>query len=234
MTAALATLDPPVADAATESDGFRRIAAIAGIASVTIGATAFPVLGSVPTLGDSATKVAEYFAGSGGLHRAAVVIAALLGIPIAIFFCGVYRSLGSSRGRSGSAWSTAFLFGAIMMSATAGLREALYAFAVRYAETQPDPAILRVLNDGSQIAGATLGAWTALAVGSVAVAALRSGTAARWYWWFSGIVATVAAVSVVDTVSTSTGGALATLVFPVTLAWILATGIVMLRRPLLP
>lgn len=155
MTDTLARLDLSATEAAREPDGFGRVAAIAGIASVAIGLTAFPLLGSVSMLGDSAADVAAYFAKSGGTHEVAVVIAALISIPFAIFFSGIHHWLASSRARSRGGWATAFLFGAVMMSATAGLRE------------RP-------------------------------------------------------------------GGVLATVAFPVMLIWMLATGIAMLRRPLVP
>jgi hypothetical protein len=148
-------------------DGFRRVAAVAGIAAVAVGMVTIPLMGSAPVLGDSAEDIGAYFAGNADLHRPAVVIAALLAIPIVLFFAGVHRALVVSSGRSASAWATVFLYGAIMMSATAGLKEALYAVAVRYAATDPDLGVLAVLSDSSAIAGATLGAWLAVTVGAV-------------------------------------------------------------------
>ena len=233
MTDTLATLDPSATHAATEPDGFRRIAAIAGIITGLAGLASFPFLGSVPVLGDSEADVVAYFAHDTSPHRTAVMFAALLGIPIAIFFTGVHRSLASAHGRSVTGWTTVFLYGVIMMSATAGLQEALYAIAVHYADSQPDLAVLRLLSDGSQIVGATLGAWMALAMGSVAVVALRGATA-RWYTLLTGAVAIAAVVSVIETVNTSSAGALASLAFGGFFVWMLASSIVMLRRPLLP
>ena len=72
----------------------------------------------------------------------------------------------------------------------------------------------------------------ALAVGSVAVVALRGATA-RWYSGLTGVVAIAAVVSVVETVKTSTAGALASLAFVGFFVWMLASSIVMVRRPLL-
>lgn len=210
----------------TVKAGHRRLAGTAGIVTVAVGAVTFPLTGSVPVLGDSATDVAAYFAANGGAHEAAVVIAALLAIPIALFMVGVYRALADS-----PFWAAAFLYGAVMMSATAGLREALYALAVRQGDTGLDPAILQVVSDGSQIAGATLGAWMAVAIGSVAVVSFRKGS--KWYAWLSAVVAAIAAVSVIDTVNLSTGGALASLAFMGFLIWMLVSAIVMVRRPLL-
>ena len=232
MNDTFATLDRSATNAAAKHDGFRRTAAIAGIITCVAGLASFSFLGSVPVLGDSETDVVAYFTHDASPHRIAVVFAAMLSIPIAIFLTGVHRSLASAQGRSVTGWATVFLYGAIMMSATAGLKEALYAIAVRYADSQPDPAVLRLLSDGSQIASATLGAWTALAMGSVAVVALR-GAAARWYSGLTGVVAIAAVASVVETVNTSTAGALASLAFVGFFFWMLASSIVMVRRPLL-
>lgn len=220
-------------DTAHEPDGFRRVAAVAGIAAVAVGMVTIPLMGSAPVLGDSAEDIGAYFAGNADLHRPAVVIAALLAIPIVLFFAGVHRALVVSSGRSASAWATVFLYGAIMMSATAGLKEALYAVAVRYAATDPDLGVLAVLSDSSAIAGATLGAWLAVTVGAVGIAAWRDRTAPRWYSGLCCLVAGLAVVSVIETVSTSTGGALSGAAFGSFILWMLTSAVVMLRRPLL-
>jgi hypothetical protein len=209
-----------------DSDGHQRLAGAAGITAVAAGAVTIPLIGTVPVLGDGPAQVAAYFASDGGPHRAAVIIGALLAIPIALFLVGVYRALAET-----PFWATAFLYGAVMMSATAGLKEALYALAVRQGDTGLDPVILQVINDGSQIAGATLGAWMALTIGAVAVVAVRRRTG--WYAWLTSLVAAVAAVSVIDTISLSTGGALASAAFGGFIVWLLTSAIVMLRRPLM-
>jgi hypothetical protein len=216
-----------------EPDGFRRVAAIAGIAAVVAGMVTIPLMGSAPALGDSAEDIGAYFAGNADLHRPAVVIAALLAIPIVLFFAGVHRALVVSSGRSASAWATVFLYGAIMMSATAGLKEALYAVAVRYAATDPDLGVLALVSHASSIAGATLGAWLAVTVAAVGIAAWRDRTAPRWYAGLCCLVAGLAVVSVIETVSTSTGGALSGAAFGSFILWMLTSAVAMLRRPLL-
>lgn len=218
---------------AHESDGFRRVAAVAGIAAVAVGMVTIPLMGSAPVLGDSAEDIGSYFADNADLHRPAVVIAALLAIPIVLFFAGVHRALVVSSGRSASAWATVFLYGAIMMSATAGLKEALFAVAVRYAATDPDLGVLALVSDASSIAGATLGAWLAVTVGAVGIAAWSDRTAPRWYAGLCWLVAGLAVVSVLETVSTSTGGALSGAAFGSFILWMLTSAVVMLRRPLL-
>jgi hypothetical protein len=241
MTDVRTTLEsPPIAgdmvsalDTAHGPDGFRRVSAVAGIAAVAVGMVTIPLMGSAPVLGDSAEDIGAYFADNADLHRPAVVIAALLAIPIVIFFAGVHRALVVSSGRSASAWATVFLYGAIMMSATAGLKEALYAVAVRYAATDPDLGVLALVSHASSIAGATLGAWLAVTVGAVGIAARRDRTAPRWYAGLCFLVAGLAVVSVIETVSTSTGGALSGAAFGSFILWMLTSAVVMLRRPLL-
>jgi hypothetical protein len=126
-----------------------------------------------------------------------------------------------------------FLYGAIMMSATAGLKEALYAVAVRYAATDPDLGVLALVSHASSIAGATLGAWLAVTVAAVGIAAWRDRTAPRWYAGLCCLVAGLAVVSVIETVSTSTGGALSGAAFGSFILWMLTSAVAMLRRPLL-
>ena len=75
------------------------------------------------------------------------------------------------------------------MSATAGLKEALYGLAVHYSTTEPDPGVLALISDGSNIAGATLGAWLAVAVGAGTIVAMKAPRAPRWYAGLSAIVA---------------------------------------------
>lgn len=225
---------PGAEGAAHEPDGFRRLAAVAGLTAVVVGMTTFPLMGSVPKLGESTDVIGAYFAGDADPHRIAVVVGALLAIPIAVFMAGIYRSLAVGTGRSAAGWAAVFLYGAIMMSATAGMREALYALGVRYAATSPDPGVLALVSDGSNIAGATLGVWLAVAVGAVCIAVLRTPTAPRWYAGLCGLVAAIGVIAVIDTVSTSTGGAVADAAFGGFIVWVTTSAIVMLRRPLLP
>jgi hypothetical protein len=69
-----------------------------------------------PGLGASAGELASFFARSGGLHKAGVIVPALLAIPLTLFLVGVYRTLAAADRRAGSCWASAYLYGAIMMS----------------------------------------------------------------------------------------------------------------------
>jgi hypothetical protein len=122
-----------------------------------------------------------------------------------------------------------FLYGAVMMSATAGLSEGLFAIPV-LREGAFEPSTLRALNDGSQIAFATVGVWAAVAIGSVAVATFQHRIRAAWYGWVSLLAAVLGVLGVIDTVSTTTGGVFGQLAFFAGfVAWTVVTSILMLR-----
>src|SRR5688572_4860701 len=127
----------------TGAGGFRRVAGIAGIVSVAVGATTFPMMGTVPTRGSSAADVAAYYGSNSGAHRTAVVVTALLAIPIAVFFVGVHRAISSASNALSAVLGTIFLYGAIMMSATAGVREGFYAIAVAGGDAGLAPALVK-------------------------------------------------------------------------------------------
>jgi hypothetical protein len=209
---------------------FSRTAGLAGLLSVAFGFVQVTSVGTTPGVGDSAAKVTAYFADNGSGHRAGVVISALLAIPIALFFIGVYRPLVAADRTRGSTWAPLFLFGTIMMSATAGLSEALFAIPVLRAGAGLAPETLRALNDGSLIARATVGVWAALAVGAVAATTFQHHIRAQWYGWFCAFIAVLGALSVVGTVSTGTGGIFSNLTFFAFILWMVVTSILMLRE----
>ena len=120
--------------------------------------------GTIPTLGDSAADIAAYYSKDGDVHRIYVVISVLLAVPIALFLVGVYQSLQTADRDRRSPWPTLFLFGAIMSSATAGMSEGLYAILALRGGAGLEPETLRALNDGYQIAQATLPVWLAVAI----------------------------------------------------------------------
>ena len=209
---------------------FSRTAALAGLFAVACGFVQAASVGAKPGVGDSAAKVTAYFADNGSGHRVGVVISALLAIPLALFFIGVYRPLVAADRTRGSVWAPLFLFGTIMMSATAGLSEALFAIPVLREGAGLAPETLRALNDGSLIANATVGVWAALAIGAVAAATFQNHIRAQWYGWFCALVAVLGALSVVDTVSTGTGSLFSNLTLFAFILWTVVTSILMLRE----
>lgn len=229
MTETMITRAPISTPATRQPVPFGRIAGVAGLLAVAAGVAQTVAVGSTPGLDKSAAEVVAYFADNGTAHKAGVVISALLAIPLVLFFTGVYRTLAAADREHDSSWATTFLFGAIMMSATAGLSEGLIAIPVLRGSGL-DPATLRAVNDGSLIAFATIGVWLAVAVGSVAVATFQHRIRARWYGWLSAIGALLGVLAVIETVSTSTGGVFGQLAFLVGfIVWIVATSILMLR-----
>lgn len=210
---------------------FGRVAGVAGLAAVAIGIAFTAATGDPPGLRASASEVAAHFGQDPSLRRVAVLVPALLGIPIALFFSGVHRSLRQADDRRGTAWATMFLYGAIMMSATSGLGEVLYSVGVLREGSGSSPEVLRLLLDAGAMARATLGAWIAVAVGAVAAATFTTGLRPRWYGWYCTVAALLGAAAVADTVSTG-GGLLSQLAFVIGfLLFMVITSVFMLRDP---
>src|SRR6185369_3431037 len=84
---------------------FSRFAGIAGLLAVAVGVVQAVSLGTTPGLDDSAASVTAYFADNSSGHKVGVVIAALLAIPLALFFVGVYRTLVAADRTRGSVWA---------------------------------------------------------------------------------------------------------------------------------
>ncbi|MEO5841027.1 MAG: hypothetical protein ABIQ73_21800 [Acidimicrobiales bacterium] len=209
---------------------FERIAGIAGVFTVAAGVAQLLIAGVQPGLGASADTVVAFFAKDVDAHKIGVVMSAVLGIPISVFFVGVHRTLTAADRARESSWATLFLVGAIMLSATAGMSEGLYATAVLRRGEGLAPETLRMLNDGSQIARATFGVWIAVALGSVAAATFHHGIRARWYGWFCAAAALLGVLAVIDTVSTGTDGVFAQLAFGIgVIVWLTITSVLMLR-----
>lgn len=225
MTTPTLSIGAPELDAPTvERIDFRRIAGVAGLVAIAVGVTQTVVVGDIPAVGDSAERVAAYYATDRGAHSFGVVAAALLGIPIALFLVGVHRTLRST------AWATAFLYGAVMMSVTAGAAEALRGMLALRGGAGLDAEVVRTLNDGALVADATLGVWIALATGSVAAATFLDRVHPRWYGWLCLVAATLGVLAVIDTVSTTNGGALAQLAFGVgVIVWTTVSSLLLIR-----
>jgi len=220
----------PQADSLARGVPFQRIAGIAGLLTLALGICQLVAVGIAPGLSASATEVADYFGTNGTAHSIAVVLAALIGIPMVVFLVGIYRTLAASDREMNTSWSTVFLYGAVMMSATAGAREGGYAILALRGGQDLSPETLHVLNDAMLIASATLGVWIAVAVGSVAVATFQHHARPAWYGWLSALGALLGALSVIETVSTSTGGIFATGSFAVgVIIWATVSSVFMLR-----
>ena len=218
-------------DLGATPDGFAKLAAGAGFLTFVVGMAMTPLTGTPPGLGDAPADVVAYFTSDIGAHQAVVVLSAFLGLPLALLFAGVYRALARSSVPAASGWSGLFLFGAVMMSATAGVQEALLGLAVHQGEVDPDPGLLRLLSDGSNVAGASLGVWLAVAFGAVAVVVLRTD-GPRWYGIGSAVIAGIGLVSIVDATGAGTDGVLGEVAFTGFIVWVVASSIVLLRRPL--
>lgn len=201
------------ASAGAASVSLPRIAGFAGLSAVVIGTAQAVVVGEIPGLGASTTEVVDFFAGDSSALKIGVVVPALLAIPIALFFIGVYRTLAIGDRENDSYWAPLFLMGSVMMSASAGISEGLFAMLALRGGEGLSPETIRLVNDGSQIASATIGVWAAVALGAVVAATFLNKVRPAWYGWFTAAAAVLGVLGVIDTVSTSSGGIFALLAF---------------------
>ena len=105
------------------TDTFQRAAGIAGLVAVAGGLAAALAGGSVPGLGTSPAKIAAYFAANSSAHKTDVVLSVLIAVPVTMYMIGVYRTLAAADRTRNGPWPMMFLYGAVMMSATADLQE---------------------------------------------------------------------------------------------------------------
>ena len=225
-----ATVAPRSATQERAGVSLPRLAGVAGLSSVVIGIAQGTYVGEFPGLGASTEEVVEFFTGDSTALKVGVVVPALLAIPLAVFFVGVYRTLKIGDREHDSYWAPLFLIGSIMMSAQAGISEGLFGILALRGGEGLEPETMRMINDGSQIAAATVGVWAAVALGAVAAATLLNKVRPAWYGWFAALGAVLGALSVIDTVSTSSGGIFAFLAFFVGfILFIVITSILMLR-----
>jgi hypothetical protein len=235
MTAAIRTSTTKRAGEVKQADTFnrgvpfQRIAGVAGLLTLALGICQLVAVGNAPGLGASASEVADYFGADRTAHSIGVVLAAVIAIPMVVFLVGVHRTLAAADRTMNTSWSTIFLYGAVMMSATAGAREGGFAVLALRGGKGLAPESLQVMNDAILIAAATLGVWLAVAVGSVAVATFRHHIRPAWYGWLSALGAILGALSLIETVNTSTDGILATVAFLVgVIIWGTVTSVLML------
>ena len=105
----------------------QRAAGIAGLVAIAADLAALLAGGSVPGLGTSPAKLAAYFAANSSAHKVDGVLLVLIAVPLTVYMIGVYRTLATADRTGNGPWPMVFLYGAVMMSATAGLQETLYA-----------------------------------------------------------------------------------------------------------
>ena len=210
---ATTTIHSAASSTAADRLSFSRLAGIAGLSSVVVGGAQASVVGEIPGLGASTAEVVDFFAGDSTALKIGVVVPALLAIPIAVFMIGVYRTLAVGDRENDSYFAPLFLYGSLMMSASAGISEGLFGLLALRGGEGLAPETIRMVNDGSQIASATIGVWAAVAFGAVAAATFLNKVRPAWYGWFTAAAAVLGALSVIDTVSTSSGGIFAFLAF---------------------
>jgi hypothetical protein len=202
-----------------------RLAALSGVAAVAlvfIGGAG----GGSPDLGASRATivawVAKQHATTGGY---ATGMLELLGIlAMIVFATTLWVVLRRAEGGDGILAGTAF--GAGLVSATLKLASFPAAFAAVWRlRTGIDPQLATALIDMNNVAFILTWAVDAVMLGAAATVILRTNALPRWLGWLG------AAAAAVSLVSTPLADKVPPLGILLTFAWIVATSIVLVRRP---
>jgi Domain of unknown function (DUF4386) len=202
-----------------------RLAALSGLVAVVL-LFAGSAGGSSPDLGASQTKIAAWVAGQHATTGAyATGMLELLGIlAMVVFAATLWTALRRAEGGDGPLAATAF--GAGLISATLKLASFPAAFAAVWRSRQGlDPQLATALVDMNNVAFVLTWAVDAVMVGAAATVILRGNMLPRWLGWFGAVAASVSLVSTPVADKVPPVGIL------LTFAWIIATSIVLVRRP---
>lgn len=210
---------------------FNRLAAIAGFLFVAL-AIAHVLTGAPPAPDANGDDILRFISTDEGMHKAQVIVSVLGGLPLAVFVAGLLIPFRVSDQLHDEAWATSTLIGAILlMSSIAAGDSVLYGLFLRGGEGL-DPAGARAFWDIQHVAYAGAGLAVAVMMGSASVPVIRHKVFPRWHGWLSMLLAILGVLTVIDMVTTATGGAfdsLATLGFAI--VWVLATSILLYRMP---
>ncbi len=209
---------------------FSRVAAIGGFIVVILVIVTAVLLGDQPVLDDPIEDVVEYLSEDADMHRASLVVSALLVPFFVVFVAGIVSKVRNSDREHGEAWAIAALAGAILLFATGGLGDALTGVLFLCGGEGLDESTVRAIYDGSFIAYTSMGIALAALTTSVAVPAIRYRFWPAWYGWLSALAAAIGFVSVAAVQWTSTtGAAFGFGWFIALLVWMLATSVLLYR-----
>jgi hypothetical protein len=230
MTTTTPTPSEPMAGSPDGPSAFGRIAGISGIVfAVAIIASQF-LVGSMPTAGDDATAIREYFADNEGPHRIGLVVVGLAIVPLILFATGLARSQRRAE-RDSDGWSSAvgafFVYAAAMY--TSGL--VIDAGLLLSYDSGLSDELLLSLWDVSMAATPVMALGFGAAATCVAIGALTQRNRPQWYGGL-GLLAGVGAVVGMGTlVSDSDGVAgLGFVMLPVFMLWVIASGVFLYRE----
>ena len=201
-----------------------RLAALSGLVAVVL-VFAGSAGGSSPDLGASQAKIAAWAAGQHPTAGAyATGMLELLGILAMIVFAAtLWTVLRRAEGGDGLLAGTAF--GAGLVSATLKLASFPAAFAAVWRSQGLEPQLVTALVDMNNVTFILTWAVDAVMLGAAAIVILRTKTLPRWLGWLGAVAATISLVS------TPLANHVPPLGILLTFVWIVATSIVLVRRP---
>ncbi len=210
---------------------FQRTAATSGFILVILLVINGVLLGNVPLAGDDIDEIEDYVTNDVGLHKTALFIGVIV-LPFAIaFFAGVFHLLKNSDQERNETWAAAALASAILVAASAGIGDTLYAALIFRGGDGLDPSATRALYDIQAVAYASVGiALTALAL-SVAIPTLMHGILPSWYGILGLVIAALGVLSTFGMVlDSNTGSFLGGTAFVSFGVWALVTSVLMYRQ----
>jgi hypothetical protein len=217
-------------------DAWPKLGASAGIAAAILFVVGFFVgpSGAPPGFGDSAKEVQSWIQDNRGALQATMTLGFAVLVAFSLFLGSVYHRLRSAE--PAPRMSAAALAGGAALIAGAVVGSAAELAAVYHVETLGADSVL-ALWDLSVFGFLFVFAGFGVLAGVVAAVGLRSGVLPEWHAYCSAVAAAYVLVVGVVGVFSETGafapadGALGLIGFLAFVAWLLATGIVLLREP---
>ena len=229
MTTITPTRSEPTAAAPPGRSAFGRIAGVSGVVfAVAIIASQF-LVGDMPTAGDDATAIREYFADNEGPHKAGLVVVALAIVPLILFATGLARSRRRP-GQDGDGWATAvgsfFVYAAAIH--TIGL--VIDAGMLLSYDAGLSDELLLTLWDVSLASTSMMILGFGAAAACSAIGVLTQENRARWYGGL-GLLTGIASVLSLGTLVSDSDGAAAVgfVMFPLFMLWVIVSGVLLYR-----
>lgn len=212
----------------------RRIGGFAGIGFVVLFIVMIAIGIDGPTYDDTASEVREFFVDS----DTRVHLVTWLGGLIFVFFflpfaAGLRTLLASAEGPDDPVWSRLSYTGAVVAVAIGGVGSAFWeVLSQGTAEELPDESLVALARFDTVIFIGILPWALALFVAAASVAVIRTKVLAVWIGWVGALAALLLVVGSLWIFAEDDEAALSALGFiglPLTVLWILAISIVMLR-----
>jgi hypothetical protein len=186
--------------------------------------------GVPPEPGASADDVLRFVSSNTGLHRTQVIVSVLGLLPLTVFIAGLLMPFRASDAEHNEGWATSILIGAVALIGSVAAGDGLLYSLFLSGGEGLDAAVVRGLWDAQYVTYAGAGLAVAVATGSTAIPVMRYRVWPRWHGWLSIFFSLLGILSVIDIVSTATGGLFHGLtIVGFSIVWVLATSILLFR-----